>query len=304
MKIEDIKDIINFRYNRKYLNWKYPQNVNTNLLLKYPEIFKYFDSIIINNKIIGNYALDFNSNNNKNILCIPEDLQCLVEKLKPDAKKNILIVAGTDQKLSQNIKLIEKIIFNFNEVYYEAKDINFKNIKAIPMGLNLAYTLRNGGNDVVLDIINRNNLPKKNLITTAFGSKWPILNNVIQERKDLINFCKNNSWITKNMWDPLIYYDKLSEYKFFICPLGNGIQAPKIYECLLVETIPVCIKGHAFEDLVEYEFPILLINNFNELNEAMLNHKYDNEFKNVDWEKVKYNLTIEGFANKFKLKKN
>lgn len=98
-----------------------------------------------------------------------------------------------------------------------------------------------------------------------------------------------------------MYYNKLSEYKYFICPLGNGIQAPKIFECLLVKTIPVCIKGPTFEDLKEYGFPILLINNFNELNQTMLNDKYENEFKDVDWEKVKYNLTIEGFAKKFKL---
>lgn len=31
------------------------------------------------------------------------------------------------------------------------------------MGLIFAYTLRNGGNDVILDIINRNNLPKKKI---------------------------------------------------------------------------------------------------------------------------------------------
>lgn len=302
MKIEDIADIIHFRYSKNYLKWEYPKNVNKNLLLKYPKIFKYFDSVIMKNEIIGNYALDFNSNNNKNILCKAEGLNCLVEKLKPDAKKNILIVAGGDSKLSQNIKSFEKIIFNFNEIYYEAKDINFKNIKAIPMGLIFAYTLRNGGNDVILDIINRNNLPKKKLITTAFGNKWSNLNKTIKERNDLINFCENNSWVSKNMWNPIMYYDKLSEYKYFICPLGNGIQAPKIYECLLVQTIPVCIKGPAFEDLKEYGFPILLINNFNELNPTMLNYKYKNEFKDVNWEKVKYNLTIEGFAKKFKLK--
>lgn len=170
------------------------------------------------------------------------------------------------------------------------------------MGLIFAYTLRNGGNDVILDIINRNNLPKKKLITTAFGNQWSNLNKTIKERNDLINFCENNSWVSKNMWNPIMYYDKLWEYKYFICPLGNGIQAPKIYECLLVQTIPVCIKGPAFEDLKEYGFPILLINNFNELNPTMLNYKYKNEFKDVNWEKVKYNLTIEGFAKKFKLK--
>lgn len=112
------------------------------------------------------------------------------------------------------------------------------------MGITFAHTLRNGGNEIILDIINRNNLPKKQLIT--FGSKWPSLNKLIEERKNLINFCENNSWITKSTWHPLMYYDKLSEYKYFICPLGNGIQAPKIYECLLVQTIPVCIKGVCF----------------------------------------------------------
>ena len=77
------------------------------------------------------------------------------------------------------------------------------------MGLIFAYTLRNGGNDVILDIINRNNLPKKKLITTAFGNQWSNLNKTIKERNDLINFCENNSWVSKNMWNPIMYYDKL-----------------------------------------------------------------------------------------------
>ncbi len=45
MKIEDNKNIINFRYKRKYLRDKYPKNVSKELLLKYPNIFEYFDSI-------------------------------------------------------------------------------------------------------------------------------------------------------------------------------------------------------------------------------------------------------------------
>lgn len=162
MEIKDIENILNFRYDETHLEWEYPPDVNTNLLLKYPNIFKYFDSIIMNNKIIGNYSLDFNSNKNKNILCFPSSIEHLINIIKPETKKNILIIAGEDLKLSQTIELIKKIIFNFNEIYYEAKDINFKNIKAIPMGLDFAYVLRNGGNNVILDVINRNNLPKKN----------------------------------------------------------------------------------------------------------------------------------------------
>ena len=76
MKIEDIADLIHFRYSKKYLKWEYPKNVNKNLLLKYPKIFKYFDSVIMKNEIIGNYTLDFNSNDNKNIFCKAEGLNC------------------------------------------------------------------------------------------------------------------------------------------------------------------------------------------------------------------------------------
>lgn len=52
MKIEDIADIIHFRYSKNYLKWEYPKNVNKNLLLKYPKIFKYFDSVIMKQKIL------------------------------------------------------------------------------------------------------------------------------------------------------------------------------------------------------------------------------------------------------------
>ena len=162
------------------------------------------------------------------------------------------------------------------------------------MGLNMAYILRNGG-PRILDIINKNEIPKHKLITCAYGNKWPKLNKTINERQELIIFCDKHKWLTKSDWNPLNYYKQLSKYKYFICPIGNGIQAPKIFECLLVRTIPVVINHPAFQDIKSYGFPILIVDCFEQLNPQFLNKKYNNDYKNVNWKNIIYKLNTKGF---------
>jgi hypothetical protein len=296
MKINSINNIINFRFFKKYKKWDYPKNTNLKLLDEYPKIFFYFKKVIWVDEI-----LDFKDNKNNNILCNSTKLKYLSDNINYIGKHNILIVAGSDYKLSNCIEYIDKINNYFKIIYFEAKDICYKNVKMIPMGLNFAYTLRNGGDENILKIINRDNLPKSELVTTAFGSKWIGLNKTIKARIDLIKFCQDKDWLIKNNWTPDEYYKELSKYKYFICPTGNGIQAPKIFESLLVKTIPIVLNLSGFQDIKSYGYPILIINNYEELNPSMLDNLYKTEFKNIDWDKIIYDLTIEGFVKKFKL---
>ena len=293
--INNIDNIINFRYApEKFIEWKYPDRNNIGLLKQYPKIFYQFGIVIWDFKNMADIKI-FNNNNN-NILCesINTCINLLVSKISSFEKINTIVFAGEDNKLSDNLEEINMLLLYCNKIYFEGKDIEHDKIKTIPMGLNMAYILRNGGNRI-LNIINTPKLPKQHLITCAYGNKWPTLNKTIDERQNLIIFCDKHKWIRKNKWKPLKYYKNLSKYKYFICPIGTGIQCPKIFECLLVKTIPVVLNHPVFRDIKSYGFPILIIEYFEQLNPMFLNIKYNSEYKNINWKKIIYKLTIKGF---------
>jgi len=61
------------------------------------------------------------------------------------------------------------------------------------------------------------------------------------------------------------YFDALSKYRFLLAPRGNGVQSPKFLEALLVGTIPITKRYAAFEDLVDYGFPMVLVDEWDEI---------------------------------------
>ena len=65
------------------------------------------------------------------------------------------------------------------------------------------------------------------------------------DRSSLISFLERpatKKWLNRSEYDMLDYWHELSKYKYSICPPGNGVQTPKIFEAILVHTVPVTVK--------------------------------------------------------------
>jgi hypothetical protein len=90
--------------------------------------------------------------------------------------------------------------------------------------------------------------------------------------------------------EPRDYYETISNYKFMVCPTGNGIQAPKIFEAILVRTIPIVENELCFRQLKELGIPLLIVENWYDLTEEFLT----NIVINVDWEKAIHLFSVEG----------
>tara|TARA_B110000261_G_scaffold6626_1_gene6772 strand:- start:117 stop:1691 length:1575 start_codon:yes stop_codon:yes gene_type:complete len=85
------------------------------------------------------------------------------------------------------------------------------------------------------------------------------------------------------------FLTNLSQCKWCFCPLGNGVDhSPKLLECLILKTIPICKINFNSYSLYK-KYPIIWIEDFNEV------LKYD-ELKyptNFEWDKI-----IEDFNHK------
>ena len=80
----------------------------------------------------------------------------------------------------------------------------------------------------------------------------------------------------------------LSKYKFNLCPHGNGIDTHRIWETLLVNSIPVLLNTSFAQNFKEIGVPMLLVNKWEDLlhlSVAELNNFYIEKKKVGDFRK-------------------
>lgn len=302
--IKDISQILNFRYKLRYIDDWWNSKVSglkpsNDCIEKYlrpePEVFLNFKSVFFhnNNKLISKQFNEMSDN----IFCDVEgNFNNLIQFLdQNNSKFEYLVCAGDDTHLSKNIQYLQKIKHRFEKIYYEAKDIECDWIQTIPMGMIMVYMLRNGGNDVILPQINKKK-NKTKLIASAFGSRFPHLTEQIPDRSKLKLYTNNCDFMGDMFCEPIEYYRNLCDYRFFAAPLGNGIQTPKICECIMCETVPVVTDHVAHRELRDiYNLPLLIVNEWTDLSEGVLIDQWNSVYSNIDWDEQKSKFLVKNF---------
>lgn len=81
--------------------------------------------------------------------------------------------------------------------------------------------------------------------------------------------------------DPLKNLERLQSYKFCICPLGNGVDTHRLWECLYVKVVPIVTKCMFTMMLRNYGVPMVMLNDWNELDVNSLQYEfYLEQFRN------------------------
>lgn len=92
--------------------------------------------------------------------------------------------------------------------------------------------------------------------------------------------------------DPSRFMRTLSEYRWCFCPLGNGLDhSPKLLECLLVKTIPICRKTPNSYRLYR-DYPIIWIDDFEQDMGSL------DRFENYDWCRIPVEFSDEFWFQK------
>jgi len=287
----DIDNIVNYRTCKKGSKWVSDPRHQVTLQRYRPVIFDYFDVCFTQKGVIEN-SIQTNS-----IYCCNDHKyidQMIQHVLSDDISYNVLVLAGVDRHLSNFISKINQIKHRFEKIYCETKDVDCDWVHTIPMGLIMMYVYRNGLN--TLTRVMTNKIKKESLIGTAFGSIYPRLNK-LSDRDRLIKYTKTNDVITHFQCPPSEYFERLSKFQYFACPLGNGLQTPKLYECLLTETIPVVTDHIIYRDLQSQDVPVLIVNDWRDVTSRLLDtHMSKNT---IDWVKVKRSCNIQTYIQKY-----
>jgi len=304
--------VVHFRYKPyiyiKWLNdykrdcYLVDKSVNLN---KLPLIFKEFDYEI--HGTVASFFCCFNRarknvKDAKVVYCYPEkalsygfnqfsDLE--------DGEKRVLIAMGEDTKSSKlSINQKNKILRKFSTVFWEAN--NDSSFLTLPMGFNACYVSLHGLDKTEIAIKKAVDKQKSKLLVipawNKFSTELENPNRRVSSRTRLGKFVsetKNEEWYDFVSICPNDYYKTISDYKFMICPTGNGIQAPKIFESILVRTIPIVEDELCFHQLKEMGIPLLIVKNWSDLSEEFLM----NVSLSVDWEEAIRLFSVKGVTD-------
>lgn len=153
-----------------------------------------------------------------------------------------------------------------NLIKWYAQNLNYKHpkIEAIPIGLENNHWHPMKRHVIDTKISNRDNTKRHFRILCQFNP-----NTYKQERYQLLEmvtkkelcadmyYCLNGSNFEQ-------YFDNLINYKFCLCPRGNGVDTHRLWESLLLGCVPI-VKRHTTHEF-NLPLPIIFIDDWKEIN--------------------------------------
>ena len=150
------------------------------------------------------------------------------------------------------------LLFQYSSIYQTIPE-NQK-LSLLPIGFENRLYLNNG-KVKNLKIIENNQNTKINKILSSFN-----VNTNFRARNELLKILPNYKNVDNRLFDtPLDYLNNLKNYKFLVCPEGNGIDTHRIWEGLLARTIPIMLNSVFAQNLQSKGVPLVLLNDWREL---------------------------------------
>lgn len=158
------------------------------------------------------------------------------------------------------------------------QNINVKHEKVFPLPIGLANSQWKHGNSKIHQEVYDISIEKSKEIYFNFNKRTNP-----QKR----NKCYNDIIKKGVKWNANLpyrdYLIELKRHKYAICPEGNGIDTHRFWECLYMNTIPICLKNRITEYYKQY-FPIILLNDWQELDVNKLSYSVvDHQYLDMEW---------------------
>jgi hypothetical protein len=164
-----------------------------------------------------------------------------------------------------------------------ANNVDFPHPKlvSVPLGLPNELDFPTYGNTRTLYKVSQEPKVVKNLAFMNFK-----IETCPRERQHVSNKFSSEDWVTVGTVDfsnegHEKYLRDIRSHKFCICPRGNGVDCHRIWECLYLGTIPICINNVALDQFKN--LPVLFIDSWDQVTVEFLESVYD-EFSKRVWD--------------------
>ena len=211
------------------------------------------------------------------IFCYTHNIELLSTKIHLFKNPFILITHNSDYCVNDNV-FVNTILNKKLLIKWFCQNLSYKHEKLELIPIGLANSMWKHGN---LDLFNDtnfiNNIKKNKL--TYFNFSINTNKNKRQCCYDKLN--KKIEWL--NTISPDKNLKRLSEYKFCICPEGNGYDTHRLWECLYLKVVPIVKDSEFTKILIEHNIPIVVLNEWDDYNENILDYE-------------KFNFDTENFS--------
>lgn len=231
-------------------------------------------------KYINLNELDNYFENGKKIFCLTHALKILKTKIHFFKNPFVLVAGNSDNNFNEEfLPLLE----NTKIIKIISQNIDLIHDKLLPLPIGLANRMWPHGN---LNIFHDGfGIPKSKNIYFYF-SMWTSRDKRMNCYNKLI---KKGLKFGKQMIYSS-YVKELASHKFAICPDGNGIDTHRLWECLYLKVIPICLRSISTEYFSK-DFPIILLDDWDDLNIYSLNYR-DYDWNNYEKLNLNYYKTL------------
>ena len=202
----------------------------------------------------------------------------------------ILITHNSDRNIGES----EVSFMSKNVIHWFAQNLTIPEkdtVTLIPIGLENIRRLKHGRRKW----FKNTNLNKTKLILSSFN----IFTNY-KKRSFLKDAIKNYKFVdSREINSTKEYFSKLNDYMFVVCPEGNGADTHRIWESLLLNTIPIVISTPFTDHLKKNNIPCLYLEKWEDLNnytEIDLKHAYKELSKENTSQYAKFNFWAKKIA--------
>ena len=223
------------------------------------------------------------------IYCWSSYLNTLFEYLKTTEIKDITLFSGdNDHSVNSNGCFTNFPGENYVGIYMSSPPKNIKKwyaqntqvvnnfIIPLPIGLSPPWVKSRVHDEA--DIKEKQiKINRTKLVYINFG----IQTNPIQ-RTEIQNIIGNNIPNNNSFGDHVQYYKDLQEFKYVICPPGNGKDTHRVWESIYFGAIPI-VEYSEMNNYFAKTFPILVVDRWCDITEKLLIQKYNkiySKFKN------------------------
>lgn len=277
-----LKKILNFYYQKI----RYKLRISSEPYLSGDTLRKYSDHILDESK-----KFNFDLVKNNDLIFVKTDyLELFFNTYYPKINNKIkLITHNSDIEI--NKENTEE--FNFQKDSWFAQNVNFQsdNVFQVPIGLENRNFLNNG---LLSHFKNLNTKKLKgNKILCSFSEDTNYERTYI---KKLIS--QNINFDTKKFSNHKQYIQNLSQYKFNLCPSGNGLDTHRFWESIIAKCLPIVINSDFIMNFFRQEVPMYIIEDWDDLlalNFDELNYVYNKHFQSDNYLKfvnIEYWLEI------------
>ncbi len=149
-----------------------------------------------------------------------------------------------------------------------------KNISPIPIGFENRRFRSNGK---ISNLIQAQNIKaeKKEKIFSSFN-----ITTNFNHRKKLKKMIDESNLIEFSFYiENYKYLNQLSKFKYNLCPKGNGFDTHRVWESILVKTVPIVESNQVNINLFNQGIPLFLIDNLEDITDIQLNKLLSKEIE-------------------------